>query len=216
MGAADERPGCAVLEAIRQARVVAILRATDPTHLVATARLVAGGGLRVVELPLTTPGALASIEELARDPDLVLGAGTVLSSEDAESAVGAGARFLVTPTVEPDVMEAALRHSVPVILGAFTPTEVLEAHRLGASAVKVFPASVGGPSYLRALRDPLPGVPLVPTGGVAIEDAPSYLAAGALAVGMGGPLLGDALAGGDRSALRARVARLVELIEGAA
>lgn len=206
-----------VLARLRASRVVAILRAATPERLEAASTVLLEEGIGIIELPLTTPGALGVIERL-RDESaagLVLGAGTVLSAHAAKDAIAAGATYLVTPTVEHAVVDAAADAGVPVILGACTPTEILSAHRSGAAAVKVFPAAAaGGPAYIRAVREPLPDIPLVPTGGVGIDDAAGYLRAGAIAVGTGGGLVGDALAGGDLEALRHRARRLLEIVEG--
>ena len=136
----------------------------------------------------------------------------MLSPEDARRAVGAGAQYLVTPTFVPAVLEAAASLGVPVVPGALTPTEVQAAHEAGAAFVKLFPAGLGGPRYLKLIRDPLPQIPLIPTGGVSIEDAAAYLAAGAVAVGLGSQLSGDACAGGALSELAARAERLVALL----
>lgn len=182
----------------RGERIVAVLRGADPSRFRPVAEVLVANQISVVEVTLTSPAALETIQELAEGlTDAVVGAGTVLDAESAGAAVDAGARFLVTPTVEEEVMDHAARRGVPVICGAMTPTEILTAWRLGAAAVKVFPASVHGPSYVRAIRAPLPHVRLVPTGGVQLEEIPRYLDAGAMMVGLGGPLLGDSLNGGD-------------------
>ena len=136
---------------------------------------------------------------------LLIGAGTVLTVAGARAAIGAGARFLVMPHTDPALIEFAAAQGIPAIPGAFTPTEVLAAWRAGACAVKIFPASAVGPSFVRELRGPLPDVPLVPTGGVTIESAPGFIAAGAVAVGIGSWLTGD----GDPDGIAARGARLV-------
>jgi 2-dehydro-3-deoxyphosphogluconate aldolase/(4S)-4-hydroxy-2-oxoglutarate aldolase len=133
----------------------------------------------------------------------------LLDEGTAAAAVEAGARFLVTPGAAPDVIEVGRAAGVPVLPGALTASEVLQGWRAGATAVKVFPASLGGRAYIAALRGPLPHIPLVPTGGVAIEAAPRYLQAGALAVGMGSPLVADAAASGSLEALRERASALV-------
>ena len=133
-------------------------------------------------------------------------------AEQVRAAVEAGAQACVSPALAPEVIEACREAGVPAIPGAMTPTEIETAWRLGAEMVKVFPASVGGPDYVRAIRAPLPDIPLVPTGGVGIGDAAQYLAAGAVAVGIGSPLLGDACAGGDLDALRERISLLCKEI----
>lgn len=173
-----------VTELLAETRVLAILRTE---HAVSAAAILAAHGFPLCEVPFNAPGALAAIASIGGQT----GAGTVLTAQQARDAVAAGAAFLVTPAVLPEVQAAADKLGVPVICGAYTPTEVLAAHRGGAAAVKLFPASPAGPGYLKALRAPLPGVPLVPVGGIALADVPTYLAAGAVAVGLGEPLVGD-------------------------
>ena len=186
-------------------RLVGIVRGPDPDRLVDCLRALAAGGLRLVEVSLTSGDAIDVIKRTAAElgDRLVLGAGTVLDADQAVAAVEAGARYVVTPVHGPGV-ELCLERDVPVLVGALTPTEIYAAHSRGATAVKVFPASVGGPGYVKALRDPFPAIPLVPVGGVDAAAATEYLAAGALAVGVGSPLLGDAPTGGDLDALAAR------------
>jgi 2-dehydro-3-deoxyphosphogluconate aldolase/(4S)-4-hydroxy-2-oxoglutarate aldolase len=207
------------LSQIRRSRVVAVLRASDASRFGDVADVLAEAGVICIEFTLSSGGALDALRKYAdRVPSRVaLGAGTVLDSEMAAAAVDSGATFLITPALCLDVIEWGVGRDVPVIAGALTPTEVLAAWRAGASAVKVFPVSTaGGPAYIRALRAPLADVPLVPTGGVAIADAARYLEAGAVAVGMGAPLLGDAGGGGDLGALGDRAAELVRRIAGVA
>ncbi|MFF5988456.1 MULTISPECIES: bifunctional 4-hydroxy-2-oxoglutarate aldolase/2-dehydro-3-deoxy-phosphogluconate aldolase [Prauserella] len=188
--------------------VIAILRAASADRVPEVAELVYRAGVRVIELTLTTPEAAAALAELRErlPDDAVLGMGSVRTELDVEVSVDAGAQCLFTPTCRPDVIELAVDRGVPIVSGAATPTEIYDAHAAGAAAVKVFPAAhLGGPGFLRAVRGPLPDVPLVPTGGVDVDDVGAYLAAGAAAVGLGGELLGDALRGGDLDALAARV-----------
>lgn len=197
-------PG-AFLEELARERLLAIIRGTDPSAAIAAALVLVESGIRFIEVSLVTTDALRVIAEVARraPASCVLGAGTVLTREDVARAQEAGARFMVTPAVAESVAEAVARE-IPVLAGAFTPTEVVTAMSMGATAVKLFPSSIGGPSYLRALRDPLPGVPFVPVGGVNAALAAEYLAAGAVAVGIGSPLVGDAARGGDLDSLRRR------------
>lgn len=179
-----------VAAALARERVVPIVRLTDET---ATEAIVGGlleGGCSIVELTLNTPGALAALASLA-DRVPVLGAGTVLSAAAAEAALDAGADFLVTPALVPEVVEVATRRGAYCACGAFTPTEVLGAVRAGASAVKWFPASLGGPRGLRELRAVFRDVPFLPTGGIDASNAREYLAAGAVAIGAGSALVGD-------------------------
>lgn len=203
-----------LLGALARERLLAIIRSTDPDAAVRAALVLFESGIRFLEISLVTTDALRVIAEVARlAPDgAVVGAGTVLSRDDVARAQESGARFMVTPAVTESVAESVTR-GIPVLAGALTPTEVVTAMRLGATAVKLFPASLGGPAYLRAIRDPLPGVPFVPVGGVDAALAAKYLAAGALAVGIGGPLVGDAAQGGDLDALRARAVEFLAVAE---
>ena len=209
----------ATLEPIARSRVVAVLRAPNASRFVEVGTVLAEAGVTCIEFTLSSEGAIAALREFARRPPrgIAIGAGTVLDAEAASAAVDAGATFVISPALCRDVIERAADLGVPVIPGALTPTEILEAWRAGASAVKVFPAAeAGGPAYIRAVLAPLPHVPLIPTGGVEIGDAPDYLAAGAFAVGLGGSLVGDAGAGGDLNALRARAQALVAAVDGVA
>jgi 2-dehydro-3-deoxyphosphogluconate aldolase/(4S)-4-hydroxy-2-oxoglutarate aldolase len=208
-GAVPPRPG-EFLEELTRERLLAIIRGTDPVAAVQAALVLLECGIRFLEVSLVTTDALNVIAEVARRaPDgCLIGAGTVLTREDVAHAQEAGARFMVTPAVTESVAESVSR-GIPVLAGAFTPTEVVMAMGLGATAVKLFPSATGGPAYLRALRDPLPGVPFVPVGGVNADFAAEYFAAGAVAVGIGSPLVGDAARGGDLDALRARAAEFL-------
>ena len=204
----------AFLEGLAQERLLAIIRGTDPEFAIRAALVLLASGIRFLEVSLITTDAIRVIAELTRlAPDgAVVGAGTVLTGEDVARAEAAGARFMVTPAVTESVAESVAR-GIPVLAGAFTPTEVLAALSLGATAVKLFPSSIGGPAYLRALREPMPFVPFVPVGGVDAELAAEYLAAGAVAVGIGSPLVGDAGRGGDLDALRARAAEFLTVAQ---
>lgn len=195
------------LAALTRERLLAIIRGSDPDAAIRASLVLLESGIRFLEVSLVTTDALRVIGEVVRlaPAGCVVGAGTVLTPGDVARAAGAGARFMVTPAVTDAVAESAAR-GIPVLAGALTPTEAVTALALGATAVKLFPSSIGGPAYLRALRDPLPDVPFVPVGGVDASLAAEYLAVGAIAVGIGGPLVGDAIRGGDPDALRARAA----------
>jgi 2-dehydro-3-deoxyphosphogluconate aldolase / (4S)-4-hydroxy-2-oxoglutarate aldolase len=209
----------AITAQLHDTGVAAILRADRPDHLRAVAHELAAAGITCLELTLTTPGALDALVALRRglDAGVALGAGSVLDAAQAQAALDAGADFLVSPGVCEEVARAAGARAVPYYPGAFTPTEVLAAWRLGVPAVKLFPAATGGPRYLRDIRGPLPDIPLVPTGGVALEQIADYVAAGAVAVGLGGPLIGDALRDGSTAGLRERArAALDAVTEGRA
>jgi 2-dehydro-3-deoxyphosphogluconate aldolase/(4S)-4-hydroxy-2-oxoglutarate aldolase len=208
------------LEQVAAVPVVAILRAADAGRFLEVGRVLYEAGVRAVEVTLTSAGALEAFARLREElpSDALLGVGTVRSAGDAGRAVEAGATYLIAPDFRPEVVSWAVARGVPVMPGALTPTEIAAAWGAGATAVKVFPISaVGGPAYLKAVRAPLPEVPLVPTGGVGIDDIGAYLAAGAVAVGIGSPLLGDAGdPGGDLDALADRARRAVAAATGSA
>ena len=205
------------LDVIHDCRVVAVLRAPGSRLLKAAADVLVTHGVRAVEFALTTEGALDALERYcsAAPAKACVGAGTVLTAADARSAVAAGGRYLVTPGFVPAVVETGAELGVPVIAGAFTPTEILAAYTAGAALVKVFPAALGGPAYLRLVRDPLPQIPLVPTGGIGLDQAADYISSGAFAVGMGGQLLGDSLRGGALDELGSRADKLMSAVGGA-
>ncbi|MGN6333173.1 MAG: bifunctional 4-hydroxy-2-oxoglutarate aldolase/2-dehydro-3-deoxy-phosphogluconate aldolase [Motilibacteraceae bacterium] len=197
-----------MIAAIESTRIVAILRATEPTRLVPAAAVLVEQGIEVLEFPLTTPGALDAVASArAALPSALVGAGTVLCAADAERAFQAGAQFVVSPTVAPDVIELAVHHGAAALPGAFTPTEALDCVRRGASHVKLFPAAATSPEFVRQVLAPLPDVRFVPTGGVGLEAAARWLAAGAVGVGVGSPLLGDALETGRFAELAERARR---------
>jgi 2-dehydro-3-deoxyphosphogluconate aldolase/(4S)-4-hydroxy-2-oxoglutarate aldolase len=194
--------------------VVAIVRGRRAEHLDAVLDVLVEAGIRSLEITLNTPGALEGIRRaIARfGTETTVGAGTVRTVADVEDAVAAGARFLVSPHTDPALTARARELGVAYLPGAFTATEIVSAWNAGAAAVKLFPARLGGPRYLRDLREPLPDVPIVPTGGVSADNVAEWFAAGAVAVGVGGTLLGDALDGGDLSALAERTAELVKAV----
>ncbi|TQR85055.1 bifunctional 4-hydroxy-2-oxoglutarate aldolase/2-dehydro-3-deoxy-phosphogluconate aldolase [Mycobacterium hodleri] len=193
------------------AKLIVVVRAPDAADYDRVLDVLVEAGIRSVELTLTTPGTLERLPELlARYGDEAdIGVGTVVDGEQLDAAVGAGAHYLVTPVADPDLVAAATLAGVPIVPGGLTPTELFGAWRGGAAAVKIFPANVVGPSYLKDLRGPFPGIAAVPSGGVDLAGAAAWLAAGAAAVSVGGPLLGDALRGGDLAALRDRTAEFV-------
>jgi len=198
------------------ARLMAIVRAPDAAGAVRAALALCDAGVRLVEVSLTTGAALDAIAQVRAEapPEVWVGAGTVLTARDVTEVLAAGAGFVVTPALAESV-DAAVAAGVPVAAGAFTPSEAVAAVQRGADVVKLFPASALGPGYLRALRDPLPDVPFMAVGGVGADAARDFLAAGAVAVGVGGPLLGDAATGGDLDALRGRAQELIRATSGA-
>ena len=189
--------------------LVAIIRASNGDRLLEVAEALEAGGIDVIEVTFTVPGVL-DIIKLLRDKvgdRVLLGAGTVLDPESARAAILAGAEFIVTPTVNPEVIQLCQRYGKVVMAGAFTPTEILTAWEAGADIVKVFPAEIGGPNYLKAVHGPLPQVRLLPTGGVNLETLPSFVKAGACAVGLGSALV-------EKAALeKGNMERIQELAE---
>jgi 2-dehydro-3-deoxyphosphogluconate aldolase/(4S)-4-hydroxy-2-oxoglutarate aldolase len=186
-------------------RVFGIVRTSSADEAVTMAELVMAAGLHTVEIALTTPSALDAIRALtARHPDAVIGAGTVLDAAAARLAIDAGAAFLVSPSIHADVIVTAHRYGRPAIPGVATPSEIVQGLELGADALKLFPASAYSPGWLKDVRAALPQAALIPTGGVGIDDVPHWIAAGAVACGMG-----SALTSGGPDAARDRVASLM-------
>lgn len=204
-----------LLAGIRETRLVAIVRGTDGGAAASAALAAMEEGFRYVEIALTTPDALAAIRTVraAAPAGCFVGAGTVLTAADVEDVADAGGQFMVTPSLASSIQESA-RLGIPVLAGALTPSEAYEAMNRGATAVKLFPASIGGPGYLKALRDPFPGIPFIAVGGVGLDEAAGYWDAGAIAVGLGGPLFGDAGSGGDLAPMRERARAFVDLASG--
>ncbi|MFI1161914.1 bifunctional 4-hydroxy-2-oxoglutarate aldolase/2-dehydro-3-deoxy-phosphogluconate aldolase [Streptomyces sioyaensis] len=179
------------LDELARRRIVAVLRAADASRFPATAAALAAGGVTCIEVTMTSRGALKSVATL-REQGLTVGVGSVTTPAQAADACSAGASFVVTPGRIDGVVDRCAPHDVPVVMGSLTPSEMLAAVRAGAAAVKVFPAAAFGPGYLRQVRAPLPHLRLMPTGGITLATAAGYLRAGALAVGLGTPLVGDA------------------------
>jgi len=181
-----------VRERILEIGIVPVVRASSPKEARMAAEAVCEGGISIVEITMTVPGAVEVIRELAKSAgtEILVGAGTVLNAEMARRCVEAGAEFLVSPGFHRGMVEFAVREGKLVMAGALTPTEVITAWEAGADFVKVFPCGlVGGAKYIKALRGPLPHVPLVPTGGVNLETEGEFIAAGAAALGVGGELV---------------------------
>ncbi|MBP1636808.1 MAG: kdgA [Acidobacteria bacterium] len=194
----DASTRAAVLSLIEGTGVVAVIRLDDPAAVRDTCDALAAGGVRALEVTMTVPGAVALIAELAPSmpAGFALGAGTVVDADTARQVIDAGARFIVSPVFRPAVIEIARLHDVAVMPGCFTPTEILDAWDAGADMIKVFPATVLGPGYLKDLHAPLPQVKLMPTGGVTRENAGDWIEAGAAAIGVGSALV-------DKAAVRA-------------
>ena len=201
------------IDLIRKTGVIAIIRAKSSEQLIRAADAIREGGVRVIEVTMTTPGALSVIEQAVSryGEDVLFGAGTILDAESARAAILAGAQFIVSPSFKASLVEICRRYSVPVIPGAYTPTEVLTAWECGADMVKVFPASFGGPALIKAIKAPLPQVELVPVGGVNLDTTADFIRAGAAAVGVGSALIDQRLLdSGDFGALTDRARRFIE------
>ncbi|WP_082579405.1 bifunctional 4-hydroxy-2-oxoglutarate aldolase/2-dehydro-3-deoxy-phosphogluconate aldolase [Arthrobacter sp. Soil736] len=200
---------------LRETRAVAVLRARHASDYAPVIEALQRGGVLSIELTLSTPGVWDELPAL-RDrfgDALEIGVGTVTEAAEAEAALDLGAAYIVTPVTDPGVITACVGRGVPVYPGGLTPTELHAGWKLGATAVKVFPASTVGAGYVAQLRGPFPDIEVIPSGGVNIEDVPGWIMAGALAVSLGGPLLGDAFKGGDLQELTARARRVRELID---
>ncbi|WP_162901333.1 bifunctional 4-hydroxy-2-oxoglutarate aldolase/2-dehydro-3-deoxy-phosphogluconate aldolase [Breoghania sp. L-A4] len=196
----DLRPACrrirrpiiptVSLEDFARARIVPVVRTPTRDQAETAIRVLADCGFRLIEMTLTTPQGEDVIRRFADAEGVVMGAGTVLTSDQARRSIDAGARFLVAPALRPAVADVARDAGIPFFLGAATPSEVLAAHEMGAAGVKIFPAAqLGGPGFLKALRSVYPDIALMPTGGITADNARSYLDAGAICVGMGGKLV---------------------------
>ncbi len=196
--------------------LVAVIRAESGERLCEVAEALIAGGVLAIEITFTVPNAADAIRQVAAQVGdrAIVGAGTVTTVEMAKAAVEAGARFLVSPVVDLEVIAAAQDVNCLIMPGAMTPTEVLTAWQAGADIVKIFPADVAGPGYLKALNGPLPEVRLMPTGGVNLETAAEFLRAGACALGVGGALVSPKdIAAGDYEGIRARAKKFREIVD---
>jgi len=196
--------------------IAAVMRAPSGELLVDVAEALLAGGVDVIEITFTVPGAHRVLEKVAdRLGDrILLGAGTVLDTETARTAMLAGAEFIVSPTTNVDVIEICRRYDKLVLPGALTPTEVITAWQAGADVVKIFPSDLTGPSYLKALRGPLPQVRMMPTGGVNLETAADFIKAGACALGIGGSLVeSKAVASGNMNRIESLAKQYVEIVK---
>jgi 2-dehydro-3-deoxyphosphogluconate aldolase/(4S)-4-hydroxy-2-oxoglutarate aldolase len=208
-----------VIEQIRANGIIPVVRAQSAGEALTAVDAICAGGIPVLEITMTVPGAVQIINELARrlGDDALIGAGTVLDAGTARQCIDAGARFIVSPSLDLPTIEACRTLGVPVFPGAMTPTEVVTAWKTGAEAVKVFPANaVGGAAYLKSLKAPLPQIELVPTGGVSLKNIAEYIAAGALAVGVGADLVDlAAVRSGDAASITAKAREYVAAVNAA-
>lgn len=200
----------AVVDALIARAAVAVVRLTDVSRGRELVDALQAGGVTAIEVTMTTPGALDFIALLQRHGSgLLVGAGSVLTAEQAQQALDVGARYLVSPVFDAEVLATAHSHDLPYLPGAYTPSEIHRAHRLGADLVKVFPADTLGPAYIKGVLAPMPFLELMPTGGVTPENVGTWIAAGAVSVGLGSALVDPALVGARDFAAITRRARLV-------
>jgi 2-dehydro-3-deoxyphosphogluconate aldolase/(4S)-4-hydroxy-2-oxoglutarate aldolase len=201
------------LEWIHETGVIAIMRAKSSDQLIQAADAIKAGGVRVIEVTMTTPGAMRVIEEATSryGQEVLFGAGTVLDAETARAAILAGAAYVVSPTLNLEVIILCNRYGIPVVPGCYTPSEMLAAWEAGADLVKLFPASVGGPSLIKAILAPLPQLKIVPVGGVDLNTAADFIKMGAYALGVGSSLINQKLLdAGDLDELRHRAEAFLE------
>jgi 2-dehydro-3-deoxyphosphogluconate aldolase / (4S)-4-hydroxy-2-oxoglutarate aldolase len=208
-----------VLAKIREVGLVPVIRAESAEAAGRAIEAIRAGGVPILEITMTVPGAVGLIEEMARKygKDTVVGAGTVLDPETARACILAGARFVVSPSLNLETIACCRRYGVAVLPGALSPTEVVAAWQAGADMVKVFPAgALGGASYIKALKAPLPQIDLVPTGGVSLKTAADFIKAGATALGVGADLVDlQALAGGQAGEITRKAREFVDLVKAA-
>ncbi len=204
------------LNIIRETGVIAIMRAQSSKQLIAAADAIKKGGVKVIEVTMTTPGALGVIAEAKEryGSEVIFGAGTVLDSETARAAILAGADFIVSPTLNLELIELCNRYSIPCAPGCYSPTEILTGWEAGADLIKLFPASVGGPDLIKAILAPLPQVQIIPVGGVNLDTAADFIRKGAVALGVGSSLINQKLLNtGDNDELTRRASAYIEQVK---
>lgn len=206
------------LAVIRDTGVIAIMRAQSSDQLITAAQAINAGGVSVIEVTMTTPGALDVIAEASRTfgDNVLFGAGSVLDTETARAAILAGAGFIVAPTLKLEVIALCNRYGIPVMPGCYTPTEALTAWEAGADMIKLFPASFGGPDLVKAFLAPLPQLEIVPVGGVNLDTAAAFIHKGAAALGVGSSLVNQTLLdAGDSAELTRRAVAFIEQVKQA-
>ena len=204
-----------LLQRLIAGKIIAVVRLDSGDDLIQVADALNAGGIEAIEFTVPTPNSLEMINQASAHfgDEVIMGAGTVLDPETARAAILSGAQFIVTPTLNLETIELCRRYGKPVIPGGLTPTEILTAWQAGADIVKVFPASIGGPAYIKAVLAPLPQIRLAPTGGVSADNAAAYMQAGATGLGVGGKLVDKvAVANKDWGAIRAEAQKLVAAV----
>ncbi|WP_408955403.1 bifunctional 4-hydroxy-2-oxoglutarate aldolase/2-dehydro-3-deoxy-phosphogluconate aldolase [Natroniella sp. ANB-PHB2] len=205
------------LKTILDSGVIAVIRGMEVDKMIKVVEALQEGGIKALEITLNTPGALDMIKELAvklEDTDVVVGAGTVLDGETARAAILAGAEFVFAPNLNCDVIEVCNRYGKIVIPGVMTPTEIVNAYQAGADLVKVFPAKVVGPGFIKSVKGPLDHIPMMPTGGVNLDNAADFIEAGSVALGVGGSLLDqEAIDNQNYEVLTEKAKQFVQIVE---
>ena len=208
-----------VIQTIRDTGIIPVVRAKSADEAMKAIDAIREGGISILEITMTVPGAISVIEEVSKryGKEAVVGAGTVLDGETARACILAGARFVVSPSLNLETIEVCRRYGIAVMPGALTPTEVVQAWSAGADFVKVFPAgAVGGASYIKSLKAPLPQIELVPTGGVSLKTAADFIKAGASALGVGADLVDvQAIRDGKQSVITERAQEFVRIVREA-
>jgi len=208
-----------VLTALRETGIIAVIRTDSPGDLVGAAKALCEGGVRLIEITMTIPGALKIIEEAVsqlQHEDVYIGAGTVLDSETARAVILAGGKFAVAPIFNQCMVTLCNRYSVTVMAGALTPQEIFNAWEGGSDVVKVFPANIGGPAFIQSVKEPLPQIELLPTKGVTLQNIPDFIKAGAIGVGVGRELIGnDLIKGRDYQQIKDNAERFIKVVQSA-
>lgn len=212
------KPRYQVVQQMADTGIIAILRTDETEKILRVMEAIGLGGVTCIEVPVTVPNGLKWVEKAAGqlEESLLFGAGSVLDAETARLVIAAGVDYIVTPTLNPDTIKMAHRYGIAVVVGAFTPTEIITAWEHGADMVKVFPGSLGGPQYIKEIHAPLPQVLLAPTGGVTIDNAADFIRAGACCLGVGSALLDKtAIAVEDYTTLTQKAQALVQVVRNA-
>ena len=206
------------MQKIESSGVVAIIRASDASLLIEVVDAIQAGGIDIIEITMTIPNALGVLEEAVAKfgDEVLLGVGSVLDAETTRISILSGAEFVVSPVTRPDVIETCNRYGKVVMPGAFTPTEILTAWEIGADYVKVFPSSVAGARYIKEIKAPLPQIELIPTGGITIDNAGEFIAAGSSALGVGSGLVNQKIiAEREFETLTENASRLIQTVQEA-
>ncbi len=208
-----------VMDALRETGIIAVFRTDKPADLVDAAQALCEGGVRLIEITMTVPGALRVIEDAVAQlggADVFIGAGTVLDGETCRAAILAGSSFIVGPVFSRAMVDTAKRYAVLSMPGAFTPTEIFNAWEGGADVVKVFPAGIGGPAFIKSVKEPLPQIELLPTNGVTMQNTPDFIRAGAIGVGVGKNLVSrDLVKARDFKQIRENAQAFIQAVQSA-